>query len=226
MITDEMIAEAALELNTAMLKDLPDSDCCSHKFSAGFEKKMNRLIRKAKHPRLYTFAQRAACILLVLILGFMALLAVSPTARAGVLGWIKKQYETVTSYSFVGDPATYEPTVFYIASMPEGYTEIIFDEGARRVVHIYANEDGNWLNFSYTTTPEETVYSLAVEGYRVEKVSVHNHSGELYLSDDPARSNSLIWLDKESQVIFCLSGFFDKEELIQIGESVTAEIKK
>ena len=226
MITDEMIAEAALELNTALLKNLPDTDCCSHVFSVGFEKKMNRLIRKAKHPRLYTFAQRAACILLVLILGFMALLAVSPTARAGVLGWIKKQYETVTSYSFVGDPATYEPTVFYIASMPEGYTEKLVADSAYNVVRIYTNEEDQQMFFSYTTTPDETVYGLAVEGYRVENVSVHNHSGELYLSDDPARSNSLIWLDKESQVIFYLSGFFDKEELIQIGESVTAEIKK
>ncbi len=226
MITDEMIAEAALELNTAILKNLPDTDCCSHEFSAGFEKKMNRLIRKAKHPRLYTFAQRAACILLVLILGFMALLAVSPTVRAGVLGWIKEQYETVTSYFFVGDPDTYEPTAYYIASIPEGYTEKLVDDSAYSVVRIYTNEEDQQMFFSYTITPDETVYSLGVEGYQIEKVSIQNNPGEFYLSDDPAQSNSLIWFDEESYVIFYLSGFFDKEELIRIGESVTTEIKK
>ncbi len=226
MITDEMIAEAALELNTALLKDLPDTDCCSHAFSAGFEKKMNRLIRKAKHPRLYTFAQRAACILLVLILGFLAVLAVSPTVRAGVLGWIKEQYETVTSYFFVGDPDTYEPTAYYIASIPEGYTEIVSDDDDRGVVRIYSNEKDQWLFFSYTITPDKTVYGMGTEGYQIERVSVQDDPAELYLSDDPAKTNSLIWCDEESQVIFYLSGFIDKEELLKIGASVTAETKK
>jgi hypothetical protein len=70
------------------------------------------------------------------------------------------------------------------------------------------------------------MYSLETDGYHVREVFVQGNPGELYLSEDPAKNNSLIWCDEEKQVVFCLSGLFSREELLQIGESVTAGAKK
>ena len=45
MITDEMIAEAAAELNQALIDSLPDPRDCKHHFSKKFERKMKIMIQ-------------------------------------------------------------------------------------------------------------------------------------------------------------------------------------
>ena len=52
-----------------------------HDFSPAFEKKMKKLLRRAKHTAWHRFIQAAACILLAVLLTGCAVLAVSPEAR-------------------------------------------------------------------------------------------------------------------------------------------------
>ena len=98
MITDEMIAEAAAELNEAMIKSLPDPHECKHQFSKKFERKMERLIYRVNHPIRYKIVSRVASILLVLLIGFTVVMSCSPTSLSSVIGWIKQVYESFYSY--------------------------------------------------------------------------------------------------------------------------------
>ncbi len=53
MVTDEMMRQAAGEVELAMLASLSAKDIAPHKFSDRFEKKMKKLINKVKHPIRY-----------------------------------------------------------------------------------------------------------------------------------------------------------------------------
>lgn len=65
-ITDEMMAEAAAEMNEAMLRSLPDPDDCHHEFSRKFKRKMKRVVYRAEHLVQFRIMQRVATIFLVI----------------------------------------------------------------------------------------------------------------------------------------------------------------
>lgn len=103
MMTDEMLTQAAGELAYAMNKSLPESGACSHQFSAGFERKMKRLMRRTDHPGMYRVLRAVAGMILVISIGFGSLLALSPEARAAVYGWVRRQCESFFEYQFEGE---------------------------------------------------------------------------------------------------------------------------
>lgn len=222
MITDEMITEAAVELNDAMLKGLPNTYECMHEFSAEFEKKMKRVIGRANHPIRYRVLQKTACFALVLILGFVTVLTVSPTARAAVFGWIREQYESFTSYHFedTADAADV-PVAYYIEALPSEYSEIAISDDAGNFTAIYSDLSGQLLNFSYSTSPNAANYFLTEEDYRVEEAHVQGHVANVYLSNDSLKCSSIIWCDENQNTIFFISGILDKDELLILAKSVT-----
>ena len=94
MITDEMLATAAKELSLAIGATFPDPSKNVHHFSLRFKRKMNQLVKKTNHPVRYLWTQRVAGFILVLFVGFMMIMTVSPTVRASVIGWIRERYES------------------------------------------------------------------------------------------------------------------------------------
>ena len=110
MITDTILTQAAAELATAMNESLPDPKECVHQFFPKFEKKIKRLTRRANHPILYSSLQSIASILLVVIIVFCSVLAVSAEARATVFGWAKEQYQSCYEYFFEGEIVTQDRT--------------------------------------------------------------------------------------------------------------------
>ena len=95
MINDTMLRQAAAELAIAMNESLPDPKECAHQFSPKFEKKIKRLTRRTNHPIIYRSLRRVASILLVVVIGFCSVLAVSAEVRATVLGWVKEQNQSL-----------------------------------------------------------------------------------------------------------------------------------
>lgn len=222
-ITDEMMAEAAAEMNEAMLRSLPDPDDCHHEFSRKFKRKMKRVIYRADHPVQFRIMQRVATIFLVICIGFATIFTLSPTVRATVLGWIREQYESFVAYyfedgAFVGNTAI----EYYISGMPMDYTEIntSYDEETGLFLGIYANSDDKLLYFSYSTIPENANFYVEDEGYQVNQVLVAGNPGDLYISEDGIKSNCVIWHETETNTIFYISAVLDREELLSLAESV------
>lgn len=220
-ITEQMIAEAAAEMNDAMLNSLPNPDDCRHKFSARFERKMRRVIFRVDHPVQFRIVQRVASIVLVLFIGFATILAASPTVRAAVFGWIREQYESFVMYYFEdGASVSKEPTEYHISKLPDGYTEIVASDIPDNQAFIYSNADGQLLYFSYSTNPDAIRYLIKEDGYAVEEVIVFNSPADFFLSEDRTQSNCIIWCNEENNVIFYISGFFERDEMIELAESV------
>lgn len=220
MITDEMLEQAAAEFADAIDMSLPDPSECTHQFSRRFERKMRRLIRRVEHPALYHILRSAACIVLAMMVGFGSVLAVSVEARAAVFGWVKQQHDNFYVYFFDGKVCVDETVRYSPGWMPEGCVFVTSYETAGGEVYIYTDAEDTLIQFSYTSDPNsESVYIEGV-GYSKERVEIKNCSGEVYISDDPGKTNSLIWNDETNKVLFCISGNFEKETLIKIAETI------
>ena len=126
MITDEMLREAARESLEDYVNSLErDYDPAHpHQFSKEFEKKIERLKRRANHPVFYKTMQRVASVVLAILIGGGAWLTVDVEARAAFFGWVKEVYETFFVYRFSGDADMSTKTSNYEPNwIPDGYTK-------------------------------------------------------------------------------------------------------
>lgn len=220
MMTDKQLAEACAELNEAMLRSLPAPEECDPRFSQSFQRKMARVTRRANHPISYRVMQRVASFLLVLFLGFMTVLAVSPAARAAFAVWIRETYESFFVYSFTEDSEGPAPNMnYYISELPEGYVEIMSSLDNMLGCYAYVNEDEFMLSFVYTYGEASKIF-LNQEGYTVKPVTVAGHPGEVYVDHVSNPSNGIIWVDEEKQIMFIITGQLNEEELLALAESV------
>ena len=93
MISEEALRQAAAEASDCLVRSLDEAGIPVHNFSARFERKMRRLIRRTRHPAAYRALVRVACAFLAFLLGSGVFLAVNPEARAAFFGWVRTQYE-------------------------------------------------------------------------------------------------------------------------------------
>lgn len=225
-ITDEMMAEAVADMNEAMLRSLPKPEECHHEFSTRFERKMKRAIYRAEHPIQYRVMQRVASIVLVLFIGFMSILAISPTVRAAVFGWIREQYESFITYYFEDGTSPGDgPTEYYISGLTDDYAEVsaFYDEEFGNFSGIYADPNGNMLFFSYATIPENANFFIEETGYSVDQILISGNPADLYIAEDNSKSNCIIWCDEQNNVIFYISALIDENTLISLAESVSPQ---
>ena len=220
MITDEMIAEAAAELNQALIDSLPDPHECKHQFSKKFERKMEKLIHCVNHPIRYMVLNRVASILLVILIGFTMVMSFSPTARAAVFGWIKQAYESFYSYYFETDVDTESNYRYRIDPLPEGYTEVSYTENNGVFMYIYVDAQNEMICFVYSKSPHSAVFDIKKEEYVVDTITVNEKTADLYITQDSTLANGIIWSDEESGFIFYISGKLDGEKIKNLAESV------
>lgn len=220
MITDEMLAQAAAELADAINASLPAPEECHHQFSAKFERKMKRLIYRTNHPIQHRILRSAASILLVILLGFSSVLAVSVEAREAVFGWVREQYESFYEYFFEGDPDEVESTTYYPGWMPDDYvyqTTLEIDGGE---VLIFLNQEGAIAQFTYSTSPENMSFLLEEVECEHRVVSVNGINGDLYVPYDNSLAREIVWVSNDSNTIFCVSALISEDDLLKIAENI------
>ena len=220
MMTDKLLAEACAELNEAMLRSLPAPEECDPRFSQSFQRKMARVTRRANHPIPYRVMQRVASFLLVLFLGFMTVLAVSPAARAAFASWIRETYESFFAYSFTEKVEGPIPNMeYYIPEIPDGYVETVASLHDYGGLYIYVNEDDAVIVLTYAYG-DGSAFFVEKEGYTVKPITVAGHPGEMYLDHISDPNKGIVWIDEEKQIMFSITGPLTEEELLALAESV------
>ena len=217
MITDETLQVAAEEVAMAMLNNIPEE---TYSFSARFEKKMQRLLRRAKHPVFYQVMRYAAVIVLAVTVLFGAVFAVSPTVRAAVVGWVQSVFCEFYKYS---SEETTPPDVEYEYYLPESFDDYslltaVDEENGKTFVYINAN--GEILQFSYLRGSDEESYFIETEGYTVYRDKVREYSAIIFISKTTERENLIVWQDYDKNVLFTISAFADKDKLLDIAEEI------
>ena len=217
MITDETLQVAAEEVAMAMLNNIPEE---TYSFSARFEKKMQRLLRRAKHPVFYQVMRYAAVIVLAVTVLFGAVFAVSPTVRAAVIGWVQSVFHEFYKYT---SEETTPPDVEYEYYLPESFDDYsllttLDDQNGK--TYVYTNKQGQIMQFSYSHASNGENLYVNAEDYEVFADLVGNNPADIYISKTDERENVIIWQDNSQNVLFTISGFVNHEELLEIAKRV------
>lgn len=216
-ITDEMLRQAAPLARDAMLASLPEPEDCPADCSPRLRRRLDRMLRRQRHPALYrTVGQAAACFLAVLVLGG-GWLAADQEARASFFQWTRQVYETQIVYRFAGEGA--EHGVYRVGWVPEGYTVWkILDSSIG-----YVNENDQLLWFSYGSMQEgSSLYIVEADHATMYPVEINGIPGEFYVYDNDT-ANVLVWLDETSGMCFSIGGFLDEPDILHMAESIYLE---
>ena len=225
MVTEDMLHNAALEAEQSLLQTLSE-EAQSHQFSEKFEKKIKKLTRRAKHPVGYRVLRYAAVVVLVMATMFGTVLAVSPEARASILGWFLA--EPVGPYTHyvnadaqgLPDAATEMKYDYYLPTLPEGYSLMLETPRVEGKTYLYSGNTGMMLYFNYHYAVGAGELFLDVEGYQHERVTAGGVTADLYTTTEERECNVIIWNSKHSGVMFQISADLEKDELIALAESV------
>lgn len=224
MLTDAILREATAEAERFLLSIVPE-DGEPHEFSKRFQRKMEKLIRRTNHPIRYQVMRTAAAVVLAIATLFGAVMAVSPEARAAVVGWIKETFGIYTHYSSDDtstadtniDPVQYE---YHFSVIPEGYLELMVEDTPGGKLYLYADDIGNILQFTYTYEVENGNLFVKTDDYEHHESFVHNLPADIYIARKKYETSAIIWQDIQEGVIFEIYAMLDRAELIALAETV------
>ena len=229
MISNFLLRQATEEYHEESMSAIPTENEIDHVFSDRFENNMRSVIKKNNHPQLNRVLRMAASFALVILVASGTVMALSPTARAAVMGWLFGQDGTTFSYTSMGEES--ESDVYYkydLAEIPEGYFlwQEIVDES--QSIMLYAEEETGHL-LKVTGSPNDGTGAMFLLTTTDEKstVQIGDVTADFYLSESEDVSSGLAWVDPENDYLICLDGFFSKEELIELAASlVKTEVPK
>lgn len=225
MITDDMLQNAAIRANDALLHTLPCPKNFNHTFSRRFEHKMRKLINHTKYPMVYKLLKAAACFLLISGLTAFMYLTTNVKARESFFDWIKAQYEHFIEYYFDGMVGNEtiddnELVEYRLGWVPEGYAESEVSKNSNKTIVIYSNGSNEWLQFSYYINPASTNLLIGQNPYGYSTIKLNNLTAEIYISDTPNESNGVVWFNESKNILFNISAFLPKEDLIKMAENI------
>lgn len=225
MMTDEMLVKAAEEANRVLMESLPDKEACTYIFSDSFEKKMQKVIRRANHPNRYRIIRKVAVILLVAVLGASGFFAANTEAREKLFGWIKEDFLSLTSYRFGdGEGSIEHIEEVELGYIPDGYQEIQRRKSELSMSIVYEDENGRYLKIRCMGQSDTSGLYLVTEDYEKMITQVGEYEADVYISTDGEEGNAIVWIDKEESVLLYISGFLEQNELVKMAESI--KIKK
>lgn len=192
-----------------------------HEFSAGFEKKMQRLIRRERKfyfPLVKTPIRRAVTVILTIIAALMATVMSVGALREPFVHFITEIFDThtrVQSLDYKNVPMFID-TLYEITELPEGMelTESEgIDEYAASVFQEYRNETG-YIYFNQYSKPSYK-QNVNTEGYEMIPIDINGNEGFLI---DYGKQCLIIW-DNGDYILLAL-GNIDKNLLISAAKSV------
>ncbi len=218
MISNEFIRQATEEYHDESMSTIPTENEIDHVFSDRFEKNMESAIKRNKHLQLKRVLKMAASFALVILIAGGSVMALSPTARAAVLGWLFGRESDAYVYRSTGTDTNEETlTTYDFAEVPEGYTLhqnflmpnsglVIYreEETARLLKVFFAPNDGSGALY------------LIPEDATLIPIQLGDISADFYLSNIEDESSTIVWTDPENDYLVTVDGFFSQEELMDM----------
>lgn len=216
MISEEALRQAAAEASDCLVRSLDEAGIPAHNFSARFERKMRRLIRRTRHPAAYRALVRVACAFLAFLLGSGVFLAVNPEARAAFFGWVRTQYERLFVYDVANTGEQTELPEYTLGWLPEGYEEVgryIYPE----YIWILYSDNNNEIDFLYSY--DNKLY-LSYADSMVKQTCVKNLPAEFYYSQKDNGRNAIVWSDPNTPILFIINSKFEENIMIHMAENI------
>ena len=225
MITDEQLKAAALELDSALMENLPEPGALE--FSPRFERKMKRLLRKGRPSVWVNHCLRAAAVLLtVLLVGGIVLIS-SPETLAEFRGlFYEVEQEHKYRYVLEGWVEEEDMCAYRMGWIPEGYE---LRHSSHRYAHgtqFYGDGEKHVLGFNYviqTGRYESIIYrSFSAVNYELKDTIVNGQGADLFVitQKSGAVTYTVIWMNAERSVLFEVNGARSEAEAVRIAESI------
>lgn len=229
MISNEFIRQATEEYHDESMSTIPTENEIDHVFSDRFEENMKSVIKKNNHPQLKRILRMAASFALVILIAGGSVMALSPTARAAVLGWLFGRESDAYVYRSTGTETNEETiTTYDFAEIPEGYT---FHQNflmPNSGLVIYSEEStGRLLKVFFAPNDGSGALYLIPEDATLIPIQLGDISADFYLSNIEDASSTIVWTDPENDYLVTVDGFFSQEELVEMALNlVKKEISK
>ena len=175
--------------------------------------------RKAK-PQFNTWFSKVACVFLAVLLTGSAVLTFSVEARAAFFGWVREQIENYYEYFFEGEVFVNDLKEYELGWLPENLELIYSGDTAGGKVYIYNDESNALIQFSYISDPNSQ--KMYVDNAYNEKVAVtiNGNPGEISITTGEDETDTIIWINADTNTLFSISGHFDQETFIRMAENV------
>ena len=218
MISNEFIRQATEEYHEESMTAIPTENEIDHVFSEKFEKNMESVIKKNYHPQLKRVLRMVASFALVILIAGGSVMALSPTARAAVLGWLFGQESNAYVYRSTGTDTNEETiTTYDFAEIPEGYT---FQQNflmPNSGLIIYSEEStGRLLKVFFAPNDGSGALYLIPEDATLIPIQLGDVSADFYLSNIEDESSTIVWTDPENDYLVTVDGFFSQEEMMDL----------
>ncbi len=218
MISNEFIRQATEEYQEESMSAIPTENEIDHVFSDRFEKNMESVIKKNKHPQLKRVLRMAASFVLVILMAGGSVMALSPTARAAVMGWLFGRESDSYVYRSTGTDMGEETiTTYDFAEIPERYTlwqNIVMPNSS---LVIYAeDETGRFLKVFAAPNDGSGALYLIPEDATLIPIQLGDIQADYYQSNIESSGSTIVWTDPENDYLVTVDGFFSQEELMAL----------
>ena len=220
MIHKDKLSASAAKATMAIIDSLPAPVECSHEFTPRFQKKMQRTIRRAKHPIIYNIPKRVACFIIAAIIIGSTWLTVDADARTEIFAWIREKYEEFIEYRFVGKPSSEkEKTDYELTWLPDGYTEIdrlITEDGCT----IIYSHDVSLIQFVYSTGADADSLFVGDFNGEVQTIQIGEFIADFYQAQNNSQSSTVVWMSAQKDTLFSITTSLPKDIIIELCKSV------
>jgi hypothetical protein len=229
LISNDFIRQATEEYHEETMTAIPTENEIDHVFSDRFEENMKSVIKKNNHPQLKRVLRMAASFALVILIAGGSVMALSPTARAAVLGWLFGRESDAYVYRSTGTETNEETiTTYDFAEIPEGYT---FQQNflmPNSGLVIYSEEStGRLLKVFFAPNDGSGALYLIPEDATLIPIQLGDISADFYLSNIEDESSTIVWTDPENDYLVTVDGFFSQEELVEMALNlIKADVPK
>ena len=218
MISNEFIRQATEEYHEESMSAIPTENVIDHVFSEKFEKNMESVIKKNNHPQLKRVLRMAASFALVILMAGGSVMALSPTARAAVMGWLFGRESDAYVYRSTGTDTDEETiTTYDLAEIPEGYTlwQNMVMPNSSLVIYT-EDETGRFLKVFAAPNDGSGALYLIPEDATLIPIQLGDIQADYYQSNIESSGSTIVWTDPENDYLVTVDGFFSQEELMAL----------
>lgn len=193
-----------------------------HTFSKGFEKRMDKLVKRRSKPyymMINTAAKRAACIVgIILIASFTTVMSVA-SFREAFKSFIVNTFEKYSVVRSNDDDSSAPETIKDIYGISQELIKdysVTYEEKDDISYSIdYDNNKGLYISFNQYVKSE---FDIAINTEGIKTTSIEINGCEAIFYTDNHNYNHLIWDNGDYMII--ISSNIGKDELISIAETV------
>lgn len=178
---------------------------------------------KKNRPMWKVVARNVAMFLLVISLGFGAVMIGSPTARAAFVQWVAEWYETHIIYKYLGESSPDEMPQYGIAELPTGFEETERTELPRMTSVIYENEVGDIIYFDYAFMAQGGEDIFHIDDSSTFEIMVNHMNGQFFESSVSGDFNTITWIDTKHDIQYNINSTMSFIEILHMAESISLE---